>query len=78
MDVFERLSDEQLVEQVFGNPVESGGYQKAVFELERRRARRLDAIAERQERFNLVVTIATVVMAVQAIAAVVALFLGKS
>jgi predicted lysophospholipase L1 biosynthesis ABC-type transport system permease subunit len=78
MDIFEKLSDEQLVEQVFGNPIDSGGYQKAIFELEQRRARRLDAIAERQERFNLVVTIATVVMAVQAVATIVALFTSES
>ena len=66
-DLFELMTEDDLLEQFFGNPPDTPAHQQAEFLINYRQS-------QRQARFNLVVTIATVVMAIQAIVSVAALF----
>lgn len=69
-DLFETFSDDELLRQVFENPPEAPAHQQAMFLLNYR-------LARRQARFNQVVTIATVVMAIQAVLSIVELVLNR-
>jgi len=69
-DIFETLSDEELMRQVLENPSDSSAHQHAAFLMNYR-------LAMRQAAFNKVVTIATVIMAIQAAASVVTLCVGR-
>jgi hypothetical protein len=68
-DVLETMLDDELLAQVFENASDTSWHQQAVFLINYR-------LAARQARFNYIVTIATVVMAVQAIVSIVALCLA--
>lgn len=69
-DVFETLTDEELLEQVLKNPADTSAHHQAAFLVNLR-------IAQRQSKFNLIVTVATVVMAIQAAATLIQIILGK-
>lgn len=61
------MADDELLGHVLGNPADTSAHQHAVFLINYR-------LAQRQARFNLIVTIATVLMAAQALIQVAALF----